>query len=650
MLTTEPDLIEKSDFTGGWAPDGVTDSEDPSLLVDALNVLLDRNTGALQARPGFRRLRDALAASFYIKQVFFFGGAGDERLICVLTDESANANNVQLWAVNLITPAAARFDTTGVTWDNPTKMFWFQSIDGILYGGSQGNKMFSWDLTTYNADAATGNWKTLVTATGVSVDTATEYGRDYAFRGKEHVIYGTDIFIPNRSVRYDAYEDGERYQKEDKVTVSNGYYKVSYRCVQNHVAVVATNGPLADTAHDFWQKKRLPLPRNDDDEVSDAWTFVPAAAETSVAMWFADRLFLRFDGHGDKSRAQYSAPVKPDKDEDIANVSWNPKDWAPGSDMRGQGGGWLPFNDGSKGGVITAMRPFGQYGIVFKREAVWVLSGSDDTTWTVRRLARGRGCVGSQATLELDGLVYFLSDDGLYVTDGTAVEPVKGLEKVQRWFRTRMDSSVLQSRTDGHEPCLFHWNGFVGISIPDVSQTAAADRSVTVFYDPATSSFWKTNLPVLHAKNFRDKGVEKLAFARSPASATDDRSIPYIFDMSTAAGVDDTGAAVAAYTPITWHLQTGFLAFSTKREQRRVRRTWWVVKGAVNFTIKVFKDWATSATTMAARAGAATTSHIEGTVVPDSHSVSMYLSGDEAPASILGYAIDTQPRRDRYHA
>lgn len=653
-ITTEPDLIERSDFTAGVSYDGIDETTEPNTLIDALNVLLDRNTGSLQTRKGYRRLLNELGVSdsYIVKQLYHYHTGSGHYLVVVVTTETTGSNNVQLWAIELGALTAARFDTAGVEWSHPTSWFWFKTIDGILYGGSQGNPMFSWDGSTYDDDASTGTYDTLVASTSPG---ANEVARDYAFKGNEKVTYDSDVFVPDEGIRYDTWEDGTHYSVGDlvsnKVDVGGETYWRSWKCIEGHDSVDGDNSPGdgTDTAV-YWKKVRLPLPRNADGDTSKKWTFVPAAAETSVAAWFADRLFLRFDGQGDKSRAQYSAPVKPDRGEDIPDVTWNPKDWAPGNDLRGQGGGWLPFNDGSQGGDIVAFWEFGQYLIVLKRRAVFVLSGTDDTSWTVRRLARHVGCVGPQAVVEVDGLVYFLSDDGLYATDGTAVSPVEGDEKTKVFLRTRMDSALIRSVTDGHEPSLFRYEGFIGIAIPDASN--ATTPHYTLFYDPQTASFWPTDLPVLHAHQFRYRGITRLAFARSPVdTSTKPKDLVYEYGHATAADADDTGLTSYASTGIVWRLQTAWLNFSVKREQRRIRRIWALVKGNLTYTIALARDYATSASTLTTRSpGVATAVHIEGTIVPDAHAISVKLSGVAAPAQFMGYAVHTQPRRDRYHA
>jgi hypothetical protein len=265
-------------------------------------------------------------------------------------------------------------------------------------------------------------------------------------------------------------------------------------------------------------------------------------------------------------------------------------------------------------------------------------------------VAQQIGCIGSQAHTEIDGLVYFMSDDGLYATDGTAVEEVPGNDRIQQWFKTRLDSQMQRELTDGHEVTLFRHEGFVGIAIPDASNVSLP--YVTLFYDPETESFWKTDLPVLDWQGYRDDGVQKAVFCRAPTSTSDTATdLVYQYAKSNAGDADDSGAAAYAAVNIAWYLRTAWLPFGTHREQRRIRRIWAVVKGAMTYTVTQYRDWASSSVASTARVVAGSdTVHIEGVVQADSHAVSLRLSSDRAPASVYGYAVDTQRRRKRYHA
>lgn len=651
---TQPDLIEVSDFSGGWSPDGLDETEDPTSLADVLNLLPDRSTGALQTRPGFNEiaavLTDAdLDSDHEFRQLYHYHGNSLSYIIAVVSNGVSEVDNVQLWAYDLLTPGWERFDTGNANWSNPTSAFWFQTIDGTLYGGSKGNPMFSWDGTTYDGDVATPTAKEWVDDTGGSVNTASEYGRDYAWTGREYVEYGGDIFMPVKDIRYSPWETDERYVVGDRVSRKLNSYHRSYRCIKTHTA---DSGKAPDNGADwntYWKRVKLPAPQNEDNETNADWALIPPAGESPIGAWFANRLFIRFDGQGDNSRLQYSAPIKPEKGEDIPETVWRPDDWAPGNDLRGQGGGWIPFNDGKSSGPVVALHPYGQYLVVFKRRAVYVLSGSDDTTWTVRRVGHGAGAVGPQAVVEYDGLVYFLSDDGLYATDGTAIEAVPGNEKVQRWLRERLDGLLTQAATDGLYPTLFEYDGFIGISLADASDT---DENITLFYEPETGAFWKTNLPVRDWLSYRVLGADFDAFIACEIDAGAPKRC--VFKVDTALTVDDDLLGSSGTTNISWYAQGPWLTFGLTREERRIRRVWGLVKGptAQTYTLLATRNYDAGTTGFTTNRQRTVTyaGYVEGLVMPDAHAWALKVSGDRGGSVLFGYGVDTQPRRRRYHA
>lgn len=656
-----PALVEQSDFSGGWNPDQDVVTAEPNTLRDMYNLLPEPGgTGALVTRKGFKRIMEELASGLtghYAVNITPFKGNSTSYLIVVMTDGTTGSNNVRLYAVNMETLTAARMDTAGVTWSNSTSPHWGAGIDEVYYGGSRGNTMYSWDPAgpTWDADASIKtSWKTWVDAQDDSVTTATQSGRDFAWTGKETVLYSGDYYKPASDIRYADFDSGadSRYRRGDKVSrettwaSTSSYYK-SFECINAHVPATegATSYPgTGATWKNYWKKVRLPAPINADSETSKDWYYVPTAAQTSVAEWHSSRLFMRYDGQGDKSRLLYSAPVDFEKNQNIADVVWDPTDFAPGNDITGPGGGWLPLNDGKKGGVIEALRSFGQYLLIFKRQAVWALSGLSEDTFTPRKLAVGVGCVGPNAHTEMDGLVYFLSDDGLYVTDGTAVEPVAGFEKFASTIRERLD---LMGQAD-LEPHVVDFEDRIWVSLP-LTSASAGEKYWTLVYEPRTGGVYKTNLPVAAMHVARHEGVTRLYFAPVDGYGTNNDYVMQ-YNHASAADTDDTAVDTYAGTPITWFATTAWWPFGLLREQRRIRRTWAVVKGAMTFTLRRYRDWSDSDTSSVARVVATSTpQHIEGEWFADSHAVSFKLSGPSAPASVYGMAVDTQPRRGRYH-
>lgn len=665
MFVTAPSIIEVSDFSLGYCPDPEPASLDAGALLDVHNLLPDRASSALVTRAGFRRVREEVVSgtAYQVIQVenYHINVSGESKtyIICILSNGLTTANNVKLYTIDLSDLSVQRIDDAGVTWDNPYAWHWGMGIDGSWWGGSKGNGMYSWDpsTNTWDGTASVGNWRTLVDDIDAGVDTSTEYARDYAFNGKETVAYSGDYFRPSRNIRHDTWETGEHYSRGDKVSLKGTWdtgvtYWKSFKCIKAHTAGASNKPQLgADTAT-YWEKIRLPLPQDEDNETNtDSWNFVPTAPETSVATWHNDRLWMRGDGYGPKDRLMFSAPVKFDKGADVPDVDFDPTDFAPGSDLRGPGGGWLSFNDGKHGGRIVGLKSFGSYLLVFKRKNVWVLAGESEESWTVRRLARGVGCLGPKSHVELDGLVYFLSDDGLMVTDGTAVEPAPGLENVRTWLKRRVDDFQVNkddNEAEGLHPHVWSWDGYIFMSLCTPS---SGGQYLTVVYDPRSQSFWKTDLPVRSVTKAHLQGVHKMYFC-SDISYGSSRSLVYEYDKDDAGGFDDTGDDVYAGDPVPWYMQTAWWPFGLQHEERRIRRVWAVVKGLLNYTLTASRDWDLddSPVNNPTRSVLVETPvHIEGRTFQDSHAVSFRLEGDAAPAAVYGVAVHTQPRRVRFH-
>lgn len=77
--------------------------------------------------------------------------------------------------------------------------------------------------------------------------------------------------------------------------------------------------------------------------------------------------------------------------------------------------------------------------IIFRQRSIYVMRGSDPTSWIVRRMTNSIGCVDARSIVVADNGVYFISAAGLMWTDGTTLKNVSGalqqtLESyVRRW-------------------------------------------------------------------------------------------------------------------------------------------------------------------------------------------------------------------------
>lgn len=669
-FTTAPNVIEQSDFTRGLDNVSEVANMDPNALQRVSNLLTDiGTTGSLVTRHGFARFIAVLGHSgHHIKNIHRYHRDGKPYLILVITDESADANNVMLYEVDLEANNFQRIDTAGVAWDNSNAEHFGVTVLEVYYGGSAGNGIYSWDGTTWNDDATTGDYKTLKDDINSGINTNSEFGRDFAFTNKEHVRYGGDSYVPVRSIRYDTWDDATHYEKGNRVsraadydqTGSDRYWK-SFRCIQAHKSddTNDTNPGTGADWRDYWTVVRLDLPKNDDDVTSDDWYFQPEPVGSPVGIWFAYRLWLRADHVKDKSTLMFSAPLGINKGEDIPDTNFDITDWAPGNDKRGPGGGWLPFNDGKGTGVIEALHVYNDQLFVFKRRSVWVLTGDSEETFSPRIMHSGSGAVGPHAVTELDGLMYYLADDGLYISDGTQADKVQGFESMAKYIEDRIDSMSNRNwPVDTDKPLnrqahVWTWENKVWMSFPNSAHPTLP--FAVIVYDPRYQSFWLLDLPVISARPARVNGKPMMFFGADP-SYGGRSDLLYRYDHPdshvTSEEVDDDGHTDQAFDSVGWSVESAWWPFSVFRAQRRIRRVWALVKSVVSQSVELKQkaNYVDSVvTTATSTVASATPAYIEGKWMKDCHAIDVAIVGTKAPAGVYGIAVHTEPRRARYH-
>ena len=87
-----------------------------------------------------------------------------------------------------------------------------------------------------------------------------------------------------------------------------------------------------------------------------------------------------------------------------------------------------------EGGVITGVVG-GQYGLIFQENRITRMDfRGGNVIFSFRRIEDNRGAVQGKNVIKVGNLVYFLSEDGFYVTDGNTSKPI-GNGKVDRFFQ-----------------------------------------------------------------------------------------------------------------------------------------------------------------------------------------------------------------------
>ncbi|HEX9899737.1 MAG TPA: hypothetical protein VGC81_10950 [Candidatus Methylomirabilis sp.] len=668
-----PNRIEVSDISGGYAPDPEESSLPLNMLPDVLNLVLDPGSGAAEIRKGFDRLDsgriNSLSASHYIKHITYYevisGGQRDRFLVCILSNGTNDeANNVQVWVYDLQEDTFVRVDLEDRIWSNALSPHWSAVVEGTYYGGTRGEAIYSWHpVLGWEENPTTPDVKTWVDSVGDSVDTSTEFGRNFAFKKGQKVQDSSgDFYAALRGVRFKVWETGEKYRKGERVSrrVNHGsstYFR-SFECIQTHTSD-ATNRPGdgSGTPTDFWKNVRLKAIRDDEDEITADWAYMPIAGKGTVGTYHGFRMWVRHDDEDNWARAQYSAPARPEKDATIADLDFRPTDWAPIDDENGDGGGWftVPFN---KGDAIRAFHSFGNYLIIFGRWQTFVLAGLNEQTWTPRELGK-YGTLSQRSVAEMDGLVYFVSPDGhLYMTDGTAIQMVPGAENVREWLKESLDDMMQGEGRVEWFPEMIAYGPYLIISLPDDENPTTPH---TLVYEPRAQSFWLWDIPILSMTTGEKGRAQRLWFSTAIDGSATQRPclFQYTDDPGDEAYVDDDWQAVSATAStnsITWRLRSAWMKFGATRNERRLRRVWALVKGVASaaVTVDTYRNFEEdTARTTAARtlAGTAQGEYAEGKVGTTTlHSVGVRVSGTASGhTSVHGIGVDTEPVRTRFH-
>ncbi len=117
------------------------------------------------------------------------------------------------------------------------------------------------------------------------------------------------------------------------------------------------------------------------------------------------------------------------------------------------------FQDIPDGGQIVGIRG-GEFGIVLMEKGISRMSYiGTPFIFQFDNISRGKGCIAAGSIAQVQGVTFFLSDDGFYICDGQNVTPI-GSEKVDRWFFSNADESGFDSMSAAIDPVrkLVIWN------------------------------------------------------------------------------------------------------------------------------------------------------------------------------------------------
>jgi len=112
-----------------------------------------------------------------------------------------------------------------------------------------------------------------------------------------------------------------------------------------------------------------------------------------------------------------------------------------------------------EGGVVTGLTG-GQYGLIFQESRITRMDyRGGNVVFQFRRIEDNRGAVQGKNVIQVGNLVYFLSEDGFYVTDGNASKSI-GANKVDRFFYNDLKFALRErvKASYDHENKLVMWS------------------------------------------------------------------------------------------------------------------------------------------------------------------------------------------------
>ena len=117
------------------------------------------------------------------------------------------------------------------------------------------------------------------------------------------------------------------------------------------------------------------------------------------------------------------------------------------------------FQDIPDGGQIVGIRG-GEFGLVLMEKGITRMSYiGTPFIFQFDNISRGKGCIAAGSIAQVQGVTFFLSDDGFYSCDGQQVTAI-GSEKVDRWFFANADESAFDTMSAAIDPVrkLVIWN------------------------------------------------------------------------------------------------------------------------------------------------------------------------------------------------
>ena len=117
------------------------------------------------------------------------------------------------------------------------------------------------------------------------------------------------------------------------------------------------------------------------------------------------------------------------------------------------------YQDIPDGSQIVGIRG-GEFGLILMEKGITRMSYvGTPFIFQFDNISRGKGCIAAGSIAQLQGITFFLSDDGFYTCDVQNVTAI-GSEKIDRWFFSNADESAFDTMSCAVDPVrkLIIWN------------------------------------------------------------------------------------------------------------------------------------------------------------------------------------------------
>jgi hypothetical protein len=230
--------------------------------------------------------------------------------------------------------------------------------------------------------------------------------------------------------------------------------------------------------------------------------------------------------------------------------------------------------------------------VILRRASVYLLKGTTTANYTLIPISRDVGCMDARSIVEADEGVYFVSQEGLMLTNGTTVSNVSGATTHTLQAAIAAQQKAIIAGHGGYITCGRTSHGQILLSIGVGAPTAGSYAPIyTALYDPdapakggawvrITSDVWSTDGTQNSGNNYCGQVFDYKAPKR--LLALGDRYVTAIQDQSVGLSMMDynsglydqlpSGADPYVPIPAVWQTIVPTITTAAKRTQGQTKR------------------------------------------------------------------------------